>query len=76
MTTLLYVKDYIQGKMGADGLELRFDEDNLTNEEEILEQTLIEQVYFNVITSPKFGGLGGQEEKKGSEVWWLFLIAF
>lgn len=68
MTTLLYVKEYIRGKMGADEIELRFDEDNLTNEEEILEQTMIEQVYFNLITSPKFGGPGGQsEEQKGSE---------
>ena len=58
MTTLLFVKEYIRGKMGADAIELRFDEDNLTNEEERLEQTMIEQVYFNLISSPKFGGPG------------------
>lgn len=43
MTALLYVKDYMKEKLGADELQLNFDkEGNLTNEEEILEQTVID----------------------------------
>ena len=41
-----------------------FDEDNLTNEEEILEQAIIENVYFKEVSSPKFGGGSQIEETK------------
>jgi len=72
MTALLYVKDYMKEKLGADELQLNFDkEGNLTNEEEILEQTVIDQVYVKIVQSEKaghkkkvlaqelFGGIGG-----------------
>lgn len=56
MTTLLFVRNYIREKLGADEIQINFDEDgNLTNEEEILEQTQIEQVYVRLVRSPKFG---------------------
>jgi hypothetical protein len=56
MTALLFLKDYMREKLCADELQLNFDEDgNLTNEEEILEQTSIEQVFVRIIKSPKFG---------------------
>ncbi len=40
-----------------------FDEDNLTNEEEIIEQSLIENVYFKIVSSPKFGGGSAKSEE-------------
>lgn len=66
MTALLYVKDYMKEKLGVDNLKLNFDkEGNLTNEEEILEQTVIDQVYVKIVsTSPKFGE-AGKGAKKG-----------
>lgn len=36
MTVLLFAKDHIKTKLGAEDISLHFDEDNLTNEEEIL----------------------------------------
>jgi hypothetical protein len=63
MTTLLFVKEFIREKLGADNLQLMFDEDNLTNEEEIIEQSLIENVYFKIVSSPKFGGGPSKSEE-------------
>ncbi len=64
MTVLLYLKDYMRGKLGADELILMFDEDNQTNEEEVLEQPLIDQVYLKVLRSPKFGDSGIHVKKE------------
>lgn len=44
MTTLLFVKDYLKTRLKAEEITLYFDEENLTNEEEILSETMIEEV--------------------------------
>ena len=44
MTVLLYVKEYLKTKLKAEEITLYFDEENLTNEEEILQEGMIEEV--------------------------------
>lgn len=68
MTTLLFVKDYIRQKLGADDITFNFDEDNLTNEEEILQEQSIEQVYLKIVRSPKFGAAAIGDSLQQNEV--------
>jgi|LauGreDrversion4_2_1035121.scaffolds.fasta_scaffold507160_1 hypothetical protein len=51
MTTLLYVKDYLKTKLKVDEITLYFDEENLTNEEEILTESMIEEVLIKAKVS-------------------------
>ena len=44
MTVLLYVKDHLKTLLKADHISFYFDEENLTSEEEILEEAMIEEV--------------------------------
>ena len=44
MTVLLYVKDHLRTLLKADQISFYFDEENLTSEEEILEEAMIEEV--------------------------------
>jgi hypothetical protein len=44
MTVLLYVKDHLKTQLKAEQISFFFDEENLTSEEEILEEAMIEEV--------------------------------
>jgi len=44
MTVLLYVKDHMKTLLKAEQVSFYFDEENLTSEEEILEEAMIEEV--------------------------------
>ena len=44
MTVLLYVKDHMKTLLKAEQVSFFFDEENLTSEEEILEEAMIEEV--------------------------------
>lgn len=53
MTVLLFVKDHIRSTLRADDISLHFDEQNPTNEEEILQEAMIEQVQVRIKRGPK-----------------------
>ena len=44
MTVLLYLKDHMKTLLKAEQVSFFFDEENLTSEEEILEEAMIEEV--------------------------------
>ena len=73
MTVLLYLKDHIKTKLYADEVTLhvqiiyliyaQFDEENRTNEEEILQEAMIDQVYLRAVRKPKEDPAGEEEGK-------------
>jgi hypothetical protein len=62
MTVLLYVKEYLTTKLKAEEITLYFDEENMTNEEEILQEAMIEEVLIKAKVSEE--KIPADEERK------------
>jgi len=62
MTVLLYVKEYLKTKLKAEEITLYFDEENMTNEEEILQEAMIEEVLIKAKVSEE--KIPADEERK------------